>query len=253
LKEQQYIEILSMLFYSNFLTINIWQSLCSAYFLFTFGFTVERKLGPIRFLSVVILGATIPWIVQFCDVLFNPIWPLYFEHLKSDTYFFGPAFILCTLASAYKFLTPKKKTHDFYVLQSAKTPATEIFNSSQARPVTEHFGLPPEVLVSGFIVYEIVQRAFVILPWKDLDTIGLYAAIVASLIGWFSGVVVLSGLKDRFSDHPLRYEAVRRYYDLLDLDISSENAITGAAMALGLPDEQVHAWVKADKGKLRTK
>lgn len=91
------------------------------------------------------------------------------------------------------------------------------------------------------------------MPWQDLDTIGLYAFVAAVLVGWLCSIIVLRGLNKSFTDHPLKHEAVRKYYELVDLDVDSVNAIKGAARAVGLPDDQVQIWVSQTKGKLRTK
>lgn len=250
--EQAYSQLGDILLKSNFVTVNIWQFVASIYFIFLFGMPVERRLGPSRFIFMIILAATLPWIVQFWDIMHNPTWPMAFEHPKLNIYFTGPAFIICALAGAYITVVPKKKMRELYVLKSNKGGVSEIFNRNVAQPVTEFYGLPAELFVFAFIVYECAQRAFIINSWKTLDTIGLCSALSALFIGWCLSSLVLASHQTTYDEHPLMRKAIKHYYELLDLDVNSENAIKGAAKAVGLPDEQVRTWVKQSKGRLRT-
>jgi len=253
LRSGGYVDILQRLFFSNFLNLALWQTIFPVYFLFTFGAATESRLGPGRFLVLVLLGATIPWIVQFWDVLNNPVWPLYFEHTKSETYFFGPVYILFTLLGSYSVLGVKKRSREFYIISKDKQQPGELFNRNKAKPINENFGLPSEIFMAAFIIYEIGQRVLVIFPWKDLDTMNLYAVIVSFIIGRFFASYVLSGINQSYQGHPLKLEAIKRYNEMLDLDVDSESAIRGTAMAMGLPDDQVRTWISQNKGRLRTK
>jgi hypothetical protein len=46
-------------------------------------------------------------------------------------------------------------------------------------------------------------------------------------------------------------EALRRYNELIDLDVAREDAIAGAAKATGLSSDQVRIWVNQNKNRLR--
>jgi transposase-like protein len=46
-------------------------------------------------------------------------------------------------------------------------------------------------------------------------------------------------------------EAIKRYNELVDLDVSPDDAIKGTARAMGLPNEQIRDWVTKNKGRLR--
>jgi len=125
--EQKYGQILAIIFYANFTTINIWQTVFSIYFLFTFGFPMESRFGPTRFVYLIILSTTLPWLIQYWDVNFNPVWHVYFEHPKADTYFFGPVYILAALAGAYMTLIPRKKSLELYIPTSGKEGRVQLF------------------------------------------------------------------------------------------------------------------------------
>lgn len=120
INEQQYNKLWPIIFYANFTTVNIWQLVFSLYFLFTFGVAVESRLGPVRFVLLITLGAIIPWAVQYWDILNNTVWPVYFEHAKANTYFFGPVFILVALACAYMILIPQKVHLNYTSLNQEK-------------------------------------------------------------------------------------------------------------------------------------
>ena len=229
-----------------FFSRTFWRAIagnCLQRYFFTSLVQVESRLGPSRFLLLVLLSATIPWLVSMWDILNNPVWPLYFEHPKSDTYFYGPSYILCALAVAYILIIPKKSSRELYIVTSTKQQRTEFFNRKKPKPINEQFGLPSELFISVFVIYEIVLRFVTILPWKDLDTVTLLGVVSSMAIAWITAAIVMHGLKSSFEDNPLKLEAMRRYNELLDLDVDSGNAIKGAARAIGLPEEQVHTWV----------
>ncbi len=250
--EQQFVQVAGLLFKSNFATINLWQLVASLYFIALFGIPTERRLGPLRFILLIFLAGLLPWLVQFWDIMHNPVWPLPFEHPKLNTFFVGPGLIITALASAYITVVPKKKTRELYVMKTKKTGASEIFNRDVAAPIASYYGLPADVFVAVFIIYQCLLRTFFVNPWKNIDSVGLYSSLCALLIGWVLSSFVLVSHRTTFQDHPLKHKAIQHYNELLDLDVEPENAIKGAAKALGLPDEQVRLWVKQTKGKLRT-
>jgi len=246
----QYANIGKMLFMANFATINIWQLLLSIYFLCVFSIPVEKRLGPIRFIGLVVLAGTIPWIIQFWDVICNPVWPMAFEHSKLNTYFFGPSFITLVFASAYMVLVPTKEK-DKTQSRLYRKDRTEIFNRTETKSVAERFGLAPNLFFSAVIAYVYIQRFVMIYLFSDYDTVGFYSGLSALFIGFCLSSFIHAGLEDTFQEHPLKHAAIKQYYELLDLDVEHINAVRGAAKGLGLPDYQVEEWVKKSKGKLR--
>ncbi len=107
---QKYGQIGNLLFTTNFANSNIWQLLLSIYFVCLFGIPVEKRLGPTtRFISLIFLACTLPWIVQFLDLRYSPIWPILFEHPKQNIYFFGQYCIMLALASTYSVLCKRRK------------------------------------------------------------------------------------------------------------------------------------------------
>jgi hypothetical protein len=83
-----------------------------------------------------------------------------------------------------------------------------------------------------------------------VDIIGLYAALAAIFIGFLLASLWVRHTKDLFEDSPLKLAAIRRYKELLALDLTPDEAIQGAAGTLGLPPERIRAWVTQHKGTL---
>ena len=46
---------------------------------------------------------------------------------------------------------------------------------------------------------------------------------------------------------------IRKYNQILKLDVGHDVAIRGTSMALGLPEERVKEWVSQQKGKMSVK
>src|SRR5271170_240018 len=91
-----YQTVLTALAYSNFASVNLYVMILGVYFLFVFGTAVEQRLGPSRFLLLVFLGTTLPWIILIWDALNNPLWPLEGDPAPKFTlYFFGPNLLIC--------------------------------------------------------------------------------------------------------------------------------------------------------------
>ncbi len=248
--QQKWSDLMSMLFFSNLATLNAWQLLFSVYFLSLFSIPVEKRLGPIRYIMLILLAGVIPWVVQCWDITHNPVWHLPFEHLKLNVNCFGPINIIFALASAYVMSVPKREK-DRTQSRLYRKDRTEIFNRAVQKPVTERYGLSPPVFFAAFFIYACAQRACMLMWWKDFDCIGLYGAASALFIGYLIVSLVHISLQDTYQEHPLQYAAVKKYYELVDLDVNHHNAIQGAARGLGLPDYQVEEWVKKNRGKLR--
>jgi hypothetical protein len=58
-----------------------------------------------------------------------------------------------------------------------------------------------------------------------------------------------AGLKES----PMTLSAVKRYHELIDLDVCHEDALKGTARTLGLPYDKVKEWVAKNKGSMRIK
>ncbi len=250
LAQQKFGDLARLFYISNFLTTSLGQLGASVYFLCLFGIPVEKRLAPGRFLLLVCVAAVLPWCVQIFDAWRAPVWPIPFEHEKSTVSFFGLTSIILALAGAYLVLVPKKEKDPTQSRLYRKDRA-EIFNRGQAKPMTEKFGLSPNVFFAAFIVAVIVQHYCLILLTKDYDSIGLFAGLISLGIGYATASFISIGIEDTFQEHPLKHAAVKKYYELMDLDVSHDNAIKGSAKSLGLPDYQVEGWVKKNKGKLR--
>ncbi len=250
LQGQKYAQLSNVLFSTNFANLALWQLLVSIYFTCLFAIPVEKRLGPSRFVLLIILACTLPWVLQFMDVFRLPLWPLPFEHLKQSLYFFGPYSVMLALAGAYAVLAPRRPP-DRSQSRLQRKDKTSIFNNAEKKAMNEKFGLSPDLFLTVFLFYAIGSHFAITYFYKNYDTIGLYAGLSALIIGYIEASFINLGLVDSYQEHPLKHAAIKNYYELLDLDVGHANAVKGAAKNLGLPDEQVEDWVKKTKGKLR--
>ncbi len=249
-KTMNWSEICTMVSYSNFMTMNLWTLIGAMYFLWVFGTSVESRLGANRFIFVLVSGLTIPWVVLAFDAMMNNPWHFVpFESPdKPFLFYFGPNLLIFTMMGAYAVLTPPKKVD---LSGGAPKPKGEIFKKKKQTPVQERFGLNPWVFVSAFCVLSAGEHTAMLALYKTFDCLTLFSALAATGLGYAIANALLQSAVEGFKDGPLKMEALKRYHELVDLDVSQEDAIKGTARAMGLPKEQVRDWVTKNKGRLR--
>jgi membrane associated rhomboid family serine protease len=247
---QKYSQLFSMLYNSNFVNVSVWQLLLSIYFVSLFGIPVEKRLGPMRFIMLILVCCTLPWLVQFIDLSYCPFWPVPYNHPQHDLFFFGPFSIILGLAGAYNVLMPKRAV-DMSHSRLHRKDRTEIFNRTQAKAMNEKYGFSPSFFFSMVMLYVVGSHYVTAYFYSNYDNIGLFAGLVSLACGYIIASFIHIGLEESYQEHPLKHSAIKHYYELVDLDVGHANAVKGAAKTLGLPDYQVEDWVKKTKGKLR--
>jgi|SRR5277367_4429396 len=249
LQKLDYMTIGNSLIYSNFASYNIWTMILSIYFLWLFGSSVEQRLGPARYFLLIFLGATLPWIVQAWDGVYNGPWALENDPTPRFTLnYFGPGLLTFALLGAYIVLKPEKKVD---LSGGMPRPRGEIFRKKKEIPLGDRYGLNPWMFVAAFIVFQVGLHFVTRWLWHGFDTCSLFAAATAAGIGYGMSTMLLNAAVATFKEGPLKLEAIKRYNELVDLDVSPEDAIKGTARAMGLPMEQIRDWINKNKGRLR--
>jgi membrane associated rhomboid family serine protease len=249
LQKMDFAPVGNALIFSNFASCNIWVMIISIYFLWLFGASVEARLGPARLFMLIFLGATIPWFIQAWDAVSNPPWPIEMDPTPKFTLnFFGPGLLTFALLGAYIVVKPEKKVD---LSGGMPRPRGEIFRKKKETPVEDKYGLNPWIFVAAFIVYAVGLHFLTRFLWHGYDTLGLFAAVAAMGVGYGMATMLLNAAVQTFKEGPLKLEAIKRYNELVDLDVSPEDAIKGTARAMGLPIEQIRDWVIKNKGRLR--
>lgn len=250
LATKQYMNLINVWWSANFSSINLIHLAGGMYFLGVFGVAVEKRLGAGRYLLVLLLGSTIPWAVQYWDTA-NAVVSLFpgeAGHSKLDLMYMGPFLMTCAIVGAYIVVAPPKKVDRS---GGMPRPRGEIFKKVKEKPVSERYGLNPWTFVGAFFAYELGMHAAMLYLWPGYDVGGIFAAIVSGGIGYGIAMMFLNSAMEAFKDSPMKLEAIRRYNELLDLDVTPDDAIKGAARAMGLPIEQVKLWVQQNKNRLR--
>jgi membrane associated rhomboid family serine protease len=249
MQKLDYVTIGNSLLYSNFASYNIWTMIFSIYFLWLFGSAVEQRLGPARFLLLILLGATIPWFVQAWDGVSNGPWAL--ENDPTPRYtlnIFGTGLLTFAILGAYVIVKPEKKVD---LSGGMPRPRGEIFRKQKETKLEEKYGLNPWMFVGAFVVFEVGLHFVTRWLWHGFDSCGLFAAVASAGIGYGMATMLLNAAVQTFKAGPLKLEAIKRYNELIDLDVSPDDAIKGTARAMGLPVEQIRDWVLKNKGRLR--
>lgn len=248
--EHDFAKLGSVLATCNFATLNLWQLLLSVYFIAAFGLVTEKILGTARFLMLILAGCTIPWAVLAWDITHFSFTILPWEHVyKGSLYFFGPTLLIFTIVGAYIVVAPEKKVK---FAERRSRARGEIFNSARARPITEKFGLKPRTFVIAFFAVSFAYHVALSFFWNGAySSTTLLSSLTGLVLGYAFASALVASSVDTFQDSPLKRKALKHYQELMALDIGSADAIRGTSQALGLPIEQVTAWVASGKGKMR--
>jgi membrane associated rhomboid family serine protease len=233
----------------NFMAVALWQLIVSAYFFWLFGVVVEKRLGPGRFAFLVLIGSTLPWIVQMWDATRAPLIQLPGDNpVKFELCFMGPSIVTFALVGAYMILAPPKKVA---IGGGMPRPRGEIYRKTPEKPITEKIGLNPWTFIIVYCVWVVGLHVGLSWFYKGFDCAGVLACALSAGIGYTMASMLLRSAIETFKDGPMKLEAIRRYNELIDLDVKSDDAIKGAARAMGLPTDQVRLWVNQNKGRLR--
>jgi len=241
--------LLTMATMSNFASFHILQMAFNMYFLWVFSKHTEQKLGPGRFILLLVLALYLPWAVAYLDLMRQP--------QLGELYIVGPAMFLCTIIGCYMVFPPIPKS----VIGKGNIRAkNEIFRRGERADPLDKYIANPYTFVGVFAAVQILLHLWVTIgftdffkPWPGYDVWLLVPSLVCIAFGYGLGQIFLSSATAHFKEGPLTLAALKRYYELMELDVNHDEAIRGTARTLGLPVEKVREWVTKNKGKLRVK
>lgn len=234
-------QLLSMVVLSTFAQINLWQLVGNMYFTWVFGTIVERRLEFGRYMVLVILGIFAPWLVLGIDTYLKA---------SDSIYYFGPVYLITTILGAYLVFPPEKRIR---LGSSMPKPRNEIFRRDPPVDITKKFGISPWNFIVFFVAFEIVAHFFVVNTWTGYDTVRLWPLAAALAIGYGIAWALICSITGVIREGPLKLLALRRYRELMRLDIKHEDALKGTSQALGLPYEKVRDWIAKTKNTMHVR
>lgn len=230
-------KFVSTVFLSTFTSLDRVQALGNCYFLYVFGASIEQRIGPPRFMLLVLLSLLVPW----------PFVILEAQKMGINACYFGPFFLLCTLLGANFVFPPERKINTEWF----KSTRGNIFASEPRADMTAKYVFKPTFFMILFIVYEGVMVWLLSHSNPGLRIAGIVPGVAALLSGYVLVSCLVWSATGSLKDGPMRLMAVKMYNDILKLDVGHDMAIKGTSMALGLPPERVKEWILAQKGKMR--
>jgi Rhomboid family len=234
---------------ATFASFHIVQMSFNIYFLWVFSKHTEQKLGPGRFILLLVTAMYLPWIFTYVDLMRQP--------QLSELYLLSPAMMLCCIIGCYMVFPPVPKS----VLGDGNIrPKNEIFRRGQRADPLDKYIANPYTFVGVFAAVQVLMHLWCTIgftdyfkPMKGYDVWMLVPALLSVGVGYALGRGFLASATAHFKEGPLTLAALKRYYELLELDVNHDEAIRGTARTLGLPYEKVREWVAKNKGKLRVK
>jgi hypothetical protein len=108
------------------------------------------------------------------------------------------------------------------------------------------------------IINPVDPGKFLLIPLSEkggslFDTFRLLPALIAFGCGYGVAQMAVHSAGQAYKEGPMVVAALKRYRELLDLDVKHEEALRGTARTLGLSYEKVRDMIQRNKGKLRVK
>lgn len=239
--------LLTLGYCTNFASFHILQMAFNCYFFWVFSKHVEQKVGPLLYIVLLTAGTTIPLIVLHWDM----------GQSHNARGFIGPLFLLCAFIGAYMVFPPLPKSR---MAQQAGVPKGQIFRrGGRPDPLDKYVG-NPWMFVLTFTVIQVLFHYWLTTgiwiihpPVEGYDNLAIYPILVALAIGYSVAAMLQAQAMSSLKDGPMTLQALKTYRQLLDLDVSHDDAIKGTARALGLPQDKVKQWVAKNKHNLRVK
>jgi membrane associated rhomboid family serine protease len=249
-ERRDYSAMIISAFNTQFSSFTILQMAFNCYFFWVFGKHVETKLGPMRYLILISIGMFVPMMVLYYDTVLS----------HNDTYFVGAPFLLTTFIGTYMVFPPVPKSK----MGSGETftkPKNEIFRRGGRPDPLDKYIANPWMFV---MVFALIQAAFhfwltlpkafwIFSPMPGYDNVIASPLVVGCFLGWLMGYMLEQQATAGLKTSPMTLMAVKRYHELLDLDVSHDDALKGTARTLGLPYDKVKEWVAKNKGSMRIK
>ena len=235
---------------TNFASFNMIHMGLSMYFLWVFGGHIEGKIGTGRYLPLVLGGMTLPWFTLLWDTSGSRALPI-----------FGTLFLTSTIIGAYLVLPPvplKNYGSGNY------TPKNQIFKKPEKKNMQAKYIANPWMFLAVFVAFELLFHfwcatgipnpiepgKWLLTPFgKAFDTFRLLPVLVGLGIGWLVATMSVSSASMALADGPLAIQALRRYHELLALDVKHEEALRGTARTLGLSYDKTKELVSKNKGR----
>jgi membrane associated rhomboid family serine protease len=234
--QQAFIDFITFCFNASFASLDVQQVAVNCFFMWAFGASLEQRIGAGRFFLVCMLGASLPWVMAYYEVVTrDPI------HC-----YYGPFFMFCVLVGASFVFPPEKKINTEWFRSSRGN----IFAKQEAVDFTTRYQFKPMLFLVLFIAYETGMYFYVGKSYPILKNALILSGIGAIFVGYLAVSVIVWSATGSLKDGPMRLMCVKMYNDILRLDVGHETAIKGTAHALGLPPERVKEWVAKQKGKL---
>lgn len=237
-----------MIYNTEFSSFHIVQMGFSCYFFWVFGKHVEQKLGAARFMFLCILGLTVPFAVMQWDM----------QRSGNETTIVGPLLLLSTIIGTYLVFPPIPKSK---IGGGEKRDKTQIFRRGGRPDMLEKYTANPFMFVVTFAVIQVLfhywitlKKPFFIFEGMDgLDTLTIFPVLSGLVMGYALGWMLMQQASKGLKESPMTLSAVKRYHELIDLDVCHEDALRGTARTLGLPYDKVKEWVAKNKGSMRIK
>ena len=241
-----------------------WMWGLNAFFIWCFGYVVEKKMKPARYLALLLTLIPSGWILVF----------IFSQGYNYNKLYIGPSMLLFGLLGAYFAYFPKKP----FKPQEWVRPNTQIFRHEEPTPHHERHWVSPWTYVIAFAAFEIFLQLGLTFD-KDffvakthIELLGTIhtavfgrmqtnpaafqpvAAIMNIGVGFFIGYMLpklRASVKPVRPGGKLQLEVIQHYRELRTLDMTHEQACEGAAKFAAVPIDIAKDWISKGAAGLK--
>lgn len=247
--------LLSMMSYASMVQFSVWIWPFNAFFLWVFGYVVEKRLKSLHYMVLVAIIMVTGWVAVYTQAIATP-----------SKMYVGPSMMLFGLLGAYFAYFPKRENK---IQQWTKNP-TEIFRNEKEPTTEERYWVSPWMYVIAFVAYQILLQVClnvdkdVIIERTHMSFLGpahnyLFGKLevfpsafqpVAAIINIGVGYAVASVLpmftvavKPKRPGGKLQLVVIQHYKELRTLDMTHDQACEGAAKFASVPLDIARDWI----------
>lgn len=243
--------------------LSAWNWIINSFFLWCFGYIIEKKLKGWRYAAFILCCIVIGWVLVVVNA-----------GLNVNKMYIGPSMMFFGMLGGYFAFFPRKH----FEAQQWVRPSTEIFKREKARPVAERYWVNPWAYVIAFVIYEVLLQMGLnfgkewVVNKTHIQFLGeVHQFIVGRIQGAPSafnpisavlaigaGFVVAQTLpklamsmKPKRPGGKLQLEVIQHYRELRTLDMTHDQACEGAAKFAAVPLDLAKDWIAKGAAGLR--
>jgi membrane associated rhomboid family serine protease len=255
LRAHDYQGLFTSMFTSAFAQMSAWNWVLNAFFLWSFGYIVEKRVKTLKFACLAVVLVVSGWVLVFTQAGMN-----------YSKMYIGPSLFLFGLLGAYFAFLPKREKR----IEQWVKPSTQIYRNEVQQTTEERYFVSPWLYITLFVIYQVLLQVGLnfdsqtIVGRTGIQMLGqIHTAFfgrmqvvpsafqpLAAIFNIAVGYALASALpqlvmsmKPKRPGGKLQLEVIQHYRELRTLDLTHEQACEGAAKFAAVPIDIAKDWI----------